>query len=217
MRPVSLETSISRSSVRRVRSSLRASAALSPLEASARRSSFARFALEGLQPLDGVADLVDQPLFLKQVELDRARQLRHLDAQARNVILRANVGALLRLRHPLELRGFPQTFVVQLGDLVEDLERFLGLVFDFLFGQLFVVELDDFLDRARALAEVVADRQQFLQDDRGARNRFEDEQLPALDALGDGHFALARQAAARCPFRAGTCEPGRSSFRACPA
>ena len=26
-----------------------------------------------------------------------------------------------------------------------------------------------------------------------ARNRFEDEQLPALDAFGDGHFALARQ------------------------
>src|SRR5579864_2638364 len=154
---------------------------------------FSRFAFEGLQALDRVADFVDEPFFLKQVELDRARQLRHLDAQAGNVVLQAQVGALLGLGHPLELHGFAQTFVVQLGDFVEDLERFLGLVFDLLFGQLFIVELDDFLDGTGALAEVVSDRQQFLQDDRLARDGFEDEKLPALDALGDGHFALARQ------------------------
>src|ERR1700688_1453425 len=153
----------------------------------------AGLALEGLQPLDRVADFFDEAFLLKQVELDRARQLRHLDAQAGNVILRAEVGALLGLRHALKLRRFSQTFVVKLGDLVENLEGLLGFVFDLLFGQLFVVELDDFLDRASALAEVVSDRQQFLQNDRGARDRFEDEQLPALDALGDGHFALARQ------------------------
>src|SRR4029077_5122911 len=92
-----------------------------------------------------------------------------------------------------ELHGFMQTFVVQFRDLVENLERFLGLVFDLFFGQLFVVELDDFLDRACTLTKIVPDRQKFLQNDRGSRNGFQDQQLSALDALGDGHFAFARQ------------------------
>ncbi len=109
------------------------------------------------------------------------------------MIFQAQVGALLRLRHPLELRGFFQTFQVKLRNPVENLERFLGLVLDLFFGELFVVELDDFLDRARALAQVFADGQQFLQDDRGARDRLEHQQLAALDALGDGDFAFARQ------------------------
>src|SRR6266403_1794942 len=114
VRPVSLETSISRSSVRRERSSLRASVAWSPFE-------------------------------------------------------------------------------VELRNLVENLERFLGLVFDLLFGEFFVVKLDDFLDRPCALAEILADRQQFLEDDGGARDGLEHQHLAALDAFGDGDFALARQ------------------------
>ena len=140
-----------------------------------------------------LADLLDQAFLLEQVKLERARQLRHLDAHPRHVIFRVQIGTLLRLRHPLELRGFFQTFQIKLRNLVENLERFLGLVFDFFFGEFFIVELDDFLDRARALAEIFADRQQFLEDDRGARDRFEHEQLAALDAFGDGDFAFARQ------------------------
>ena len=50
---------------------------------------FPGFALERLQALDGVAHLVDQPLFLERVELDGANQRRHLDARARHVPLRA--------------------------------------------------------------------------------------------------------------------------------
>src|SRR6202521_3672147 len=66
-------------------------------------------------------------------------------------------------------------------------------VFYFYFVTLLVFKLDDFLDRTVALAEIVGDRQKFLQNDRGTRNRFENEQLPALDALGDSHLAFARQ------------------------
>ena len=44
----------------------------------------AGFALERLQPLDGVPHLVDQALALERIELERARQLRHLDARARH-------------------------------------------------------------------------------------------------------------------------------------
>ncbi len=153
----------------------------------------ARLALEGLQALDGAADLFDQTFLLKQVVLERARQLRHFNAQPRHMVFQADVGALLRFCHPLELRGFPQTFEVELRNLVENLKCFLGLVFDLLFGKFFVVELDDFLDRTCALAEVLADCQQFLEDDGGARDGLEHEHLAALDAFGDGDFALARQ------------------------
>ncbi len=69
----------------------------------------------------------------------------------------------------------------------------LVFCFDFLFGQFFIVELNDFLDRARAVAQVFADLQNFLQNQRSARNRFQNQQLPALDAFRDGHFAFAGQ------------------------
>src|SRR5713101_3137752 len=109
------------------------------------------------------------------------------------MVFQADVRSFLRLRHPLEFCGFPQAFEVELRNLVENLESFLGLVLDLLFGELFIVELDDFLDRPCAAAEILADRQKFLEDDGGARDRFEHEHLAALDALGDGDFALARQ------------------------
>ena len=107
--------------------------------------------------------------------------------------LRVQIGALLRARDSLELRRQLHRLQIELGDLVDLLERFLGLRFDFLFGELFVVELDDFLDGAGAVAQVLADLQELLQDQRRARDRFQHQQLAALDALGDGHFAFARQ------------------------
>ena len=43
------------------------------------------------------------------------------------------------------------------------------------------------------MRRVFADLEHFLEDQRSARNCFQDEQLAALDALGDGHFAFARE------------------------
>src|SRR5690348_1075243 len=80
-----------------------------------------------------------------------------------------------------------------LRNLVNGLQRLFRLVGDFFFGELFIVELDNFLDGAHALAQVVADGNQFLDDNRGARDRAHHHKLPALDALGDSDFALARQ------------------------
>ena len=89
---------------------------------------------------------------------------------------------------------------IELGDLVNLLERVLGLRFNLFFGELFVVKLNDFLDGARAVAKIFADLEEFLQDERSARDGFQDEQLSALDALGDGHFAFASKQRDRAHF-----------------
>src|SRR5579862_690602 len=151
----------------------------------------AGLALEGLQALDGMADLVNEALALEGIELERARQPRNSDAGARDVVARAEVRPLPRARHGFETRRLLERRSVHLADFVEELEGLPGLVLDLLLGQFLVVELNDLLDGSRTAAEVFGDGQQFLDDDRRARDRLEHEDLAALDALGDGHFALA--------------------------
>ncbi len=161
----------------------------------------ARLALQHLHPLDGLANLVDQPLFLNGVELNVANQLRHFDARARQRMLRADIRTLLcSPRDFRQLRRLLQRQLVELGQLVERLQRLLSLVLDFLFGQLFVIKDDDFFDRARALAQILRHRDQFLNHHRRARDGLHHRQQPALDALGDGYFALARQQGHRAHF-----------------
>src|SRR6266403_1776068 len=152
-----------------------------------------RFAFERLQPLDRAAHLVDEALLFERIEIDRANSDGNLHARPRHVPLRANVRPLLRFRRLIELRGLLQRGFVQFCNLVDVLERLLSLVGDFFFGQLFVVKLHDLLDRAHALAQVVAHRDQFLDDDRRARDGLHHHELSAFDALRDGDFALARQ------------------------
>ena len=60
-----------------------------------------------------------------------------------------------------------------------------------LFGELFFVEGDDFLDVADAAAEVFAEADDLADDDGRARDGLHDADLAALDALGDFDFALA--------------------------
>jgi hypothetical protein len=150
-------------------------------------------ALQRLQALHRAAHFVDQPLLLKRVEFDPADFQRNRDACPRHFPLRANVLLLLRFRRLVELHRLLQRQVVKLRDLLDVLQRLLGLVGDLLFGQFFIVKLDDFLDRPRALAQVIPNRDQFLDDDRRTSNRLHHHQLPALNPLRDGHFAFARQ------------------------
>ena len=75
-------------------------------------------------------------------------------------------------------------FVDFAGDLLE-------AALQHLVGDLFLVEDHDFLDGADAALEVVADGEDFADDDGGARQSLEDANLSALDALGDFDFALA--------------------------
>ena len=149
------------------------------------------FAFEEMNTLDGLANLFDQALFLERIEIEIAHAVGHLDASASQGVTCAKIRALLGLGHLAELGGLLQREKIELGDLVNLLERVFGFRFDLFFGELFVVELDDFLDGARAIAQIFADLQKFLQDQRSARDGFQDEQLAAFDALGDGHFAFA--------------------------
>src|SRR5229473_602912 len=91
-------------------------------------------ALERMEPLDSVADVVHQPLLLLRVEVDRAEVLRHLDTGPRERVLGPQVSALLRFRGVFELGGLLESHLVELLDLVDDFEGLLGLVLDLLFG-----------------------------------------------------------------------------------
>ncbi len=62
-----------------------------------------------------------------------------------------------------------------------------------LLGKLFLVEGDDFLDVAHAAAQVFAQPRDLADHDGRARDCLHHAELPALDALGDLDFALARE------------------------
>src|SRR5262245_18879148 len=66
----------------------------------------------------------------------------------------------------------------------------LRLVADFFFGELFILELNNFFNRACTLAQTFPDSNDFLNDDGRARDGLHDYELPALDALGDDYLAL---------------------------
>ncbi len=134
-------------------------------------------AFEVVHALDRLANLVDQALLFERVVIEVADEVRHLHARARQIVTSVNVRTLLRARNFFELLRLLHRQQVELGDAVDLLERFLGLLLDFLFGQLFIVELNDFLDRAGAVAQVFADLQNFLQNQRSPRNRL---QAPAI-------------------------------------
>ena len=82
---------------------------------------------------------------------------------------------------------------VSLGQVVDLSGELLQPVLEDFVGDLLLIEGDHFLDGADALLEVLAHRQQFVNDNRRPRERFQHPQLPALDALGDFHFAFARE------------------------
>ena len=61
------------------------------------------------------------------------------------------------------------------------------------FGEFFLVEDHDFFHVAHAALQVLAQRHDLANHDGRARNGLQHAHLPALDALGDFDFALARQ------------------------
>ena len=140
---------------------------------------------------------IDFNPFEKKRLIDKMRgtveRLQSLEREAGRLERRADVRPFLRLGSLVELGGLLQRGLVQFRDLVDVLERLLGLVGDLFFGQLFVVKLHDLFDRANALAQIVADGNQFFNNDRRAGDGLHHHELAALDALGDSDFALARQ------------------------
>src|ERR1700730_1397051 len=133
----------------------------------------------------------DQSLSLARVELDRTRQLRHLDTRPRNSVPSTQIGTLLRFRGTLNSRGLFERDLVESGDLVQNLQGLPRFVPNFLFGQLLFIELHDLFDGAGAVAQFVCNSQQLLDNDRRARDGLQDEKLAPLDALGEDDFAFA--------------------------
>src|SRR5229473_4413862 len=92
-----------------------------------------------MELLDGVADLVDQPLLFYRLEVDRADEPRHLDTGPCKRVLRPQVSALLGFRGIFELDGLLERCLVELLDLIDDAEGLPGLVFNPLVRQLLLV------------------------------------------------------------------------------
>src|SRR5467141_620025 len=108
---------------------------------------FDGFALQRLQPLDSIANLAYQPLLLERMEFNRSYQLRHSHSRASQAVPVPQVNSLFGPRDPLELSRLLERYVIKLLDLPNDSKNFAGLILSFFFGQLFLVELNNFLDR----------------------------------------------------------------------
>ena len=112
MSPTSLALSISRSSSGAMRSSLRASAAVSPLLSVGAPFEFPGFALERLQPLHGVADVSIRRLRSSRLKSNRAHHAATFQcACAPARISRARYVALLRLGNFFQLFRLLQSSV----------------------------------------------------------------------------------------------------------
>ena len=97
------------------------------------------------------------------------------------------------LRHLGDLGFALLPVAVRLGDRVDLLQHLAGALFDALVGDLFVVEDHQLADGALAGAQLLAHVDDRARDGRRARDRLDDGQLAALDALGDLDLALARE------------------------
>src|SRR5258708_36239344 len=131
-----------------------------------------------MEPLAGVADLVDQSFLFYRLEVYRANELRHLDTSPRKRVFGPQVSALLGFRGIFEFGGLLERRLVELLDLIDEAEGLPGLVFNPRVRQLLFVELDDFLDRPGVFPEILADRQQLLNHDGRTRDGLEDQHLP---------------------------------------
>ena len=126
-------------------------------------------------------------------EINGTNHARKLHTGPRHSAARREIRALVGLRGVVQPRRLLETHGIELLDLVDDAQRSARTLFLDAGGYFFFVKLDQFLDSPRAIPQSRARGHQLLQHNRTPRNGLEHQQLPALDALGDRHFALARQ------------------------
>src|SRR5277367_6134244 len=188
--PTSLASSISFSSVRRVRNSLRASAATSPFAASTRRSS---------RPASRSRDC-------KRSTVPRILSINRFFSNGLKSIPRISTEISTRVRdsaHFAFMYGFFFAFAVLSSfSACFSAKSYSFAILSMYFSVCFVL-LAIFSSVSssssnctislmeRPLAQIVAHRNQFLDDDRRARDGLHHDELAALDALGDGDFAFA--------------------------
>src|SRR6516225_1328810 len=127
------------------------------------------------------------------MERDVAYPQRNLDASPGNGPFGSQIGLPFGFWGLRQLSRLLQRDFIELSDFLNLAKRMLSLVGDFFFGELFIIELNNFLDGAHSIAQSFPDGNDFLNDDRRARDGLHDHELPALDALGDDYFAFASE------------------------
>jgi hypothetical protein len=154
-------------------------------------------ALEAHDGLDLVLDLVDHPALDRLGELDLADQ--------RDTSICARIASQRALRYfrfsrvvtPLAVSASFSLRLLgrqpRLADRVDLAEDLLLAVVDLLVGQLFVDERDELADAALVVLQLIAHLHDHAGDRRRARDRLDDGELAALDALGDLDLAFARE------------------------
>ena len=152
-------------------------------------------ALERAHGVDGLVDLVEQALLLAVGVLQLADDAVDVDVLAADEpaglarVFRLGLGVLAVRRGELLFKRVNLLLVLEDDVDAADGGAHAGL--QNLFGQLFFVEGDDFLDVADAAAQVFAEGDDLANDDGRARDGLHHAELAALDALGDFDFALA--------------------------
>src|SRR5579859_6618274 len=151
-------------------------------------------AVERAHGVDRFVYAVDEPLALRVGEFQPANPAgnHHVRASQRPAVLARFFGFLLLLD------GFQFFFklldlFVTLADVVNLSDKVFQARLDDFVGDLFFVEGDELFDRAHAALQVFAQRKNFLDDDRRARQSFQHAQLAALNPLCDFNFAFTRE------------------------
>src|SRR5216684_4913979 len=80
---------------------------------------------------------------------------------------------------------------VMLPQIVDAARDVFDAVLQDLLSDLFLIEDDSFLDRARAAPQILANGQDLSDHNRRAGERLQCAQLSTLDALGDFHFPFS--------------------------
>ena len=125
------------------------------------------------------------------MESDVAYRKRKLDARASKSPLDSGVGLPFGFCGPAQPFRLLQGGLVEPSDFLNLPKRLLGLRGDFLFGELFIIELNNFPNGTHTIAQVFSSSQDLLNDDGRASDGFHDHKLSALHALGDNYFAFA--------------------------
>ena len=161
----------------------------------------ARLTVERTHAVDGFVDAVDQALAFGVGEAELAHRDGNLDDGTGEVA----AGAAMVLGTLFQRYG--RVFFLHHGDFFIELRHVVDLagelvqpVLQNLVGDFFLVEGDDLLDGAHTFLEVFAHGEEFVNDDRRTRQSLEHADLAALDALGDFHFAFAREQGDRSHF-----------------
>src|SRR5216683_1874932 len=152
-------------------------------------------ALERAHGVDGLVDLVEQTLLLRVGVLQLADDAVDVDVLAANQptglasLLGLGLGVLAGEGGELLFENVDLLLVLE--DDVDAAGGSTNARGQDLFGELFLVEGDDFLDVADSALEVFAEAHDLADDDRRAGDGLHDAELAALDAFGDLNLALA--------------------------